>query len=91
MDSFFDLCEDRSPGYGQRSVAWLRVGLQSGWIGALGRGFKLKTSFPGAGRLSLSANPNFVVVLNFDGNPYMPQILVFCEPSVSVIVKQEFK
>ena len=52
----------RSPGFGS--------GSGSGWIVALGRGFELKTSFPGPGRLSLSSNPNFVLSVIFDGSPF---------------------
>ena len=41
-------------------------GFGSGWIEALVRGFNLKTSFPGPGRLSLSGNPNLFVSIIFD-------------------------
>ena len=46
VHSFCDLCEDRSPGCGQRSVARLRVGLRVG----LGRG---------SGSEGLSSKPHF--------------------------------
>jgi hypothetical protein len=51
----------QSPGFG--------AGSGSGWIGALGRGFEFKTSFPGPGRLNLSGNLNFVLSVILDGSP----------------------
>ena len=53
----------RSPGFGS--------GSGSGWIGALGRGFEFKTSFPGPGRLNLSGNPNCLFVRNFRREPIL--------------------
>ena len=64
--------------FARRSVArvWAGVGrlasgrAGSGWIGALGRGFEFKTSFPGPGRLNLSGNPNFLLSVILDGGPF---------------------
>ena len=70
MDFFFLICAKIGRlGVGRGRLPVFGSGSGSGWIGALGRGFKLETSFPGQGRLSLSGNVNFVLSVILDGSP----------------------
>ena len=61
----FDLCGDRSPGYGRGSVAWLRVGLWVGLDRGSGSGVRVQNLISGPRPAKLERQSELFFVRSF--------------------------